>query len=114
MQPGGQRRDAEICQRESGEAVARKNGGFIQVEASAGAAQNNYHRMRSATCRNEQSPDGYFASGSARARACVCTLGFVWDLPIARHRSRREKISHQGGASEYAAFPYSFEIHAIR
>src|SRR5580693_3101278 len=114
MQPSGQRRDAEICQRESGKAMARKNGGFIQVEASAGAAQNDYHRMRSATWRNENSSDGCFASGSATACARVCTLGFVWDLQIARHSSRREKISRQGGASKYAAFLYSFEIHAVR
>src|ERR1700733_8885497 len=99
MQPSGQRRNAEICQRKSGQAVARKNGGFVQVEASAGAAQNDHHGMRSAAGRNEQSPDGCLAS----AGGFVYAATFVWDFQIARRGARREKISREGGASEHLA-----------
>src|SRR5580704_18315906 len=113
MQPCGKRHRAEICQRESGETVARENGSFVQVESSAGAAQNDHHGMRPAARRNEQSPDGCFASGGASGRAWVCTLGFVWDFQIARHSFPHEKISREAGAREHLAVSLRFEIHWI-
>lgn len=55
MEPGGKRRNAEVGERERGEAVAGENGGFIEIEAAAGAAEDDH--------------DGKFCGG-ARWRAC--------------------------------------------
>ena len=53
MQPRRQRRNPEICQRQSCKTMAREHGRFVEIETAAGAAKDDDGGMRAAARRNE-------------------------------------------------------------